>query len=117
MKVHNYQDETRSLLERLTKAGFTLTEASDEDWTKLPANPRDAVDMALGILTACDESHLAVSKDGCSYTLWLVYGNGPGELVCDYGWKKSYEDSPSHKLLEETIDKHFDFWENWPTRW
>ena len=92
-----YNTETRSLLHRLMKAGFTpLTIDNGEAVTKWNADDRTLfVEEAM----ACDESTLrCVDQDGRKVALFLVYGNGPGELVCDF------TDTPA---LAAVVDAHY----------
>jgi len=92
-----YNTETRSLLHRLIKAGFTpLTIDNGETVTKWNADDRTLfVEEAM----ACDESTLrCVDQDGRKVALFLVYGNGPGELVCDF------TDTPE---LAAVVDAHY----------
>jgi hypothetical protein len=78
-----YDTETRSLLHRLMKAGFTpLTIDNGETVTKWNADNRT---LFVAEAMACDASTLScVDQDGRRVALFLVYGNGPGELVCDF---------------------------------
>jgi len=92
-----YNTETRILLHRLITAGFTplsidngeaVTKWNAADWTPF-------VEEAM----ACEESTLrCVDQDGRKVALFLVYGNGPGELVCDY------TDTPA---LAAVVDAHY----------
>jgi leucyl-tRNA synthetase len=83
MKRTDYDRETRDLIARLRAAGFVpLTVDNGEAVTKWDEENQQAfADEAA----ACDESLIrCTDPNGRKVTLWLVYGNGPGELVCDY---------------------------------
>lgn len=80
MKYNDYKPETKSLLNALTKAGFTLLEGNNGD-ENFPATKPDFLEE----LTAADEARLWVkTPEGKRKGLYLVFGNSPGELVCDY---------------------------------
>lgn len=107
---HSYYNETQDLLNKLVKAGFYLAEASYDgyEYDKVQDDP----DRAIDILMACDEGYLRVTKDSYTFTLFLVYGNGPGELVCDYSWPKEAEDnSNTYAELSAVIESHWNTWE------
>jgi hypothetical protein len=92
-----YETETRSLLHRLMKAGFTpLTVNNGASATKWNADDRT---LFIEEAMACDEATLrCVDQDGRKVALFLVYGNGPGELVCDF------TDTPA---LAAVVDAHY----------
>jgi hypothetical protein len=83
MNADTYRNETLDLFRRLESAGFQLLSVDNgEEETK-----REDVDLAtfLSETMACDEAWLRVrNAEGKGRTLYLVYGNGKGELVCDY---------------------------------
>jgi len=83
MKRTDYDKETRDLIGLLTSAGFVpLTVDNGETVTKW--NPEDQEAFAAEA-AACDESVIrCTDPNGRKVALYLVYGNGPGELVCDY---------------------------------
>ena len=83
MKRANYENETRDLIARLRDAGFApLTVDNGESVTKWDEENQTAfADEAM----ACDESVIrCTDPNGRKVALYLVYGNGPGELVCDH---------------------------------
>lgn len=69
----SYKSETESLLAALIAAGFKPIACDDGEPT-------------VANLMASDQTTLSVlaPEDGRRIGLLLVYGNGPGELVCDY---------------------------------
>lgn len=83
MKKHSYENETKDLFAKLQGAGFRLVSVDNGEeltkWADVDA------ETFLAETMACDESTLrVVNPQGQGRALWLVYGNGPGELVCDY---------------------------------
>ncbi len=76
-------------------------EREDRDFVGLISD-REALLDALG---ECDEEHLFIGKDGKELGwIFLVYGNGPGELISDYTTKANFE-----SLLPKTFalaDQH-----------
>jgi hypothetical protein len=58
-------------------------------------------------LTACDEGGMLLrNPDGKTHSrLWIVLGNGPGEIVCDY---------TVHPRIEEITDAHYEEWQSKP---
>ena len=94
----NYENETRSFLNRLTSAGFNLVEVfyDDFDDDRIEVS---TIEEATEELVATDESFLiARSPEGKRVTLFFVYGNNPGELVADYS---------DHPLLTTIVDQHY----------
>lgn len=75
--THSYEIETQTLLADLTANGFTPESCDNGGGVEKPT---------LVNLTACDEVYLFAreNKTGKLCTLFLVFGNSPGELVADY---------------------------------
>jgi hypothetical protein len=101
-QINDWRPETRSLLQSLIKAGFTITGGNNGEYE---FKNDKGEDQLIDDLTACDEANLFVVKDGRPATLFLVYGNNPGELVSDYSYPP---------VLGEDLDKvtaaHYDKW-------
>lgn len=98
--INDWTPETRSLLDRLMAAGATLHAGDNgEDRFEFDGD----LDKFIANLTACDESHLYVMVPGRINPLWifLVFGNSPGELVCDY---------TCHEILDVVTDAHYGEW-------
>ena len=97
--MHPYADETRSFLNRLLEAGFSLVEVfyDGEEDDRITVN---SVGEAVEELSATDESFLvALTPEGKRVTLLFVYGNSPGELVANY---------TCHPLLDTVVEQHYD---------
>lgn len=71
----------RKLIRTAKANGFTVKAVHDgEEWVKV-CTEAEALEAALGV----DESHIRFrNADGDKLTYFLVMGNEPDELVCDY---------------------------------
>lgn len=100
--INDWNPETRSLIRALKKAGATnITQNNGEYISSL-----DKVGEAKFIedCSACDETNVyAVMPDGKKVWLFLVYGNEPGVLVCDYS---------CHPILDKVTTDHYNNWAN-----
>lgn len=105
--VNDWKPETRSLLRSLQEAGFKIN-LTDNGEERMKVTEATTEDKIIEELTACDESHLYIEKDGSRTALFLVYGNSPGELVCDYGIPK---DETVAALLDKVTRDHNEKWE------
>lgn len=108
--LNDWSPETRSLLRRLKESGFNLIKSHNgEDGYKCVQFGKGPDEQALiDNLTACDEAHLWIERGGDiaeRYCLFLVYGNSPGELVCDYSFNAQREDR-----LEAVTSAHYEEW-------
>lgn len=99
--LNDWAPETRSLLKSLTEAGFTIEHGDNGEYEFRLTNQ----DKFIEDLTACDEARLYVSKGGAHTWLYLVYGNSPGELVCDYGVRPQLDAD-----LDAVVDTHYSSW-------
>jgi|SRR5215831_4260092 len=106
--VNDWTPETKTLLEYLLAAGFEIRSGDngEEQFKFDPSKLGEFIDN----LTACDESRLYIAKGGEKFGLYLVYGNSPGELVCDYAWSAKHENSPVHMELERLFQIQSDRW-------
>lgn len=98
-KTTRYYKEIKSLLRTLAKHGFDPVEVDDgEEYILTPTQVEAAVAIAN-----VDEARLYVKKrsTGKELGLYLVLGNDPGELVCDY-----HVDND----LDEATDEHYERW-------
>lgn len=88
MNKQDYKRETEDLLQLLLGAGFLiLTVNNGESVTAWNGNLVDEKGLHQEFIAeamATDEAVLRVSLNGKKSSLFLVYGNGAGELVCDY---------------------------------
>lgn len=118
-KINDFVPETASLLASLTAAGFTIYSGSNgEESTFKRADMPEADFMAE--LLGCDEAWVYVCRNATKesaktpgkrvrklYTLYLVFGNSPGELVCDYSIPADEGDAAA---METATDEHADKW-------
>lgn len=90
MPLYNdFKPETRSLIRALVAAGFTIesVDNGEPDTDMGEPFPFEGHTLAEFIdeACACDECRLYVKNpSGKPLGLYLVFGNSPGELVCDY---------------------------------
>ena len=101
---HDWKKITASLLNYLQKEGFTLVSAYDGGDRLRSSNSAELTDFLIGV----DESSFIVEKNGDKFSLYLVYGNAPCELVCDHTYKQDNQNSLD---LETAIEKHYNRWE------
>ena len=95
---HSYEREARSLLHTLKKRGITVL-AVDDGEERVLTTDAPAIDTILSV----DECWVRVkTKDGSHRTIYILLGNGPGEIVCDYG---------VHPELEAALREHGDRWD------
>jgi hypothetical protein len=102
---NDWTPETRSLLQALWDAGFSLTGACNGQERIKESEPTRLV----AHLTSVDEAVLYVSGPIATgrkqLAIYLVFGNSPGELVCDYSCNAD---------LEKVLDAHSDSWAGKP---
>lgn len=95
--LNNWQPEVRSLLHTLKTHGFVIRSVNNGE----NVTASDSPDFIPEIM-ACDEAYLYVTApSGKRGVLFLVFGNSPGELVCDHS-----EDT----ALEAVADEHYTRW-------
>lgn len=98
----NYEAETRDLLETLLREGFTITSGNNGGEENFAFT---TVAKFLPELMASDEAWLYVqppTAENSPYSIYLVFGNSPGELVADYH---------VHPLLDEVLTAFAERWE------
>lgn len=101
MQYRDYKPETQSLLDDLKAAGFTIRGCDNGETRAKYENPD-----FMAELLATDEVRLYVTApDGAKLILFLVFGNEPGELVCDY---------ETHPALDAVVSANADKWEGRP---
>jgi hypothetical protein len=100
-KPHPHLTETRSLLRHLSAAGFQpykVDDMGDDDME--PVTKSENLEELAQAAYAVDEALLYVRQaDGQPLArLFLVYGNSPGELVCDWNTFKKASDTEKQRL-------------------
>lgn len=98
--INNWEPETKALLTALREAGCEITSCDNGEYRTKFVDGQSA-DFIVH-LTACDEARLYVkTPDGKKQWLYLVLGNSPGELVCDY---------TCHPVLDAVTEAHYTSW-------
>ena len=117
MRIHNnWKPETRSLLRTLIAHGFEIVGATNgEEEVKKDGRPLKVI---VDCLTATDEGHLYVKHHTADRDHWLflVYGNGPGELVSDHNILMETKEEqgkyiPANEALDRAHEAHQAKWE------
>jgi hypothetical protein len=98
--INNWAPEVRSLIRTLEAHGCKILTGSN-------GGPRFGYPSKsfLAEITACDEAHLYVTTPSSPLAgryLYLVFGNSPGELVCDH------EIDPA---IDAATDAHYAKWD------
>jgi len=93
----------------LQRAGYVLRYADNGEERDHLAHlePSKAKKLAVENLTACDEGWLRLAKGEERYTLFLVLGNEPFELVADYTYRSDIPDA-----MDSILSAWSDKWEN-----
>jgi hypothetical protein len=93
--INDFRPEIRSLLRNAKAAGFTIdTACNGEDKVRHPD-----VETAVKCLNATDEGHVILLKPVATptgmqtlrWTVFLVLGNDPGELVSDWSYPRNFD--------------------------
>ena len=103
--INDWAPETKSLIERLIAAGAEILRGDNgEDsflWVSGEGNAASK-EKFIENLIACDEARLYVRINGKVRWLYLVLGNSPGEIVCDYN---------CDDVLDKVTEAHYAEWE------
>jgi hypothetical protein len=107
-KINDWKPETKSLIERLVAAGCRIVSGDNGEEKFYFAEGQ--VDSFIDNLIACDEARLYVEVNGKNRGLFLVLGNSPGEIVCDYH---------CDPVLDAVTEAHYAEWElkGQPLKW
>lgn len=119
--LNDWNPETASLLATLQKHGFSIWAGNNGEDGDFYRKNFETEKAFLEELLACDEAWLYVSRNATKesaktpgkqvkkhYSLYLVLGNDPGELVSDWGIPEDAEDA---KALEDACAAHSAKWE------
>lgn len=98
VKQHPYKKPVQDMIGRLKRAGFKPQWVDDDD-------DRYREDLVRHILSV-DECWLKVELNNERFTLFIVLGNSPSEIVADY----SCNDSRESAELDKVIDDFSDYW-------
>ena len=117
--LNDFRPETADLLATLRANGFRIFSGSNgEEFFRFDSFPSESAFLAE--LLAADEATLRVTRTAKipsvktpgtmvfkQYFLYLVMGNSPGELVCDYGIPA---DSVDAQAMETATNSHSKKW-------
>jgi hypothetical protein len=100
-RINDWKPEVRSLIKTLRKHGFTIESVNNGVYEKMVDSMAGEAEF-LREAVACDEATLVcIAPDGKRVGLYLVFGNDPGELVCDCS---------SHPDLDKATEEHGELW-------
>jgi hypothetical protein len=122
--LNDWNPETASLLASLVAQGFTIWGGNNGEGEDFKRGTFATETAFLEELLACDEALLYVTRNGTKestktpgkqvkrvYSLYLVLGNSPGELVSDWGIPADEGDA---KALEQACKECSDKWDGKP---
>jgi len=118
--LNDFRPEVSSLIATLEANGFTIVKAFDgEEYFRRDSFPTLAA--FVDQMTGTDDCNLIVRRKAmkdsvktpgtrvyCLYSLTLIYGNSPGELLADWGVPHDAEDSAA---LDKASKEHGAKWE------
>lgn len=97
---NDWKPETKSLFNTLKKHGIVIVKVDNGE--SVTEFAKVTLKQFIDETTACDEANLYVTTpDGKMRWIFLVYGNSPGELVCDHHCNAE---------IEAASNEHFDAW-------
>jgi len=99
--MKDYRPEVRSLIKSLRQAGFTPLSVNNGEETIRYSDVSKT--EFLEEVVATDEATIRLQHNNKRVAIWLVLGNEPGTIACDY---------TDYEPLEEVISSHYDRWEN-----
>jgi hypothetical protein len=88
--------EVESLFDTIEELGWKVIGVDDGEGYEKMSRKKDVVDAVMGV----DEAGIKVEKHGQKGVLYVVLGNGPGELIADCSSK-----------VEEILDAHMKKWD------
>lgn len=107
-KRYDWSKPVSSLLYKLQQKGFKLVNVHDgEDYEFFTGNSLSQRKTATATIVSVDVSRLTVEKNNLRGRLYIILGNEPSELVCDWG-------SASGEIMEEletVVNAHSEQWE------
>lgn len=101
---NDWEMVVRSLIGFLEKDGFEAWKAFNGEESLESSSKRKLAD----VVCACDEGWLYIRKGDSRFTLFIVLGNSPSEIVADY----SYPRDQDCTRFEASWDKFQEYWEN-----
>lgn len=92
--------ETTSLLTHILPDWTVIGVHDGEEYFKTTS-----IEEAVEYATAVEEAYVWIKNGNWKVKLFLVYGNSPGELVCDWSWTKGMP-----KELNDSLDAKLSEW-------
>ena len=107
----DYTKPVMSLLHKLQQKNVAITHVHDgEQWERIqPGTKLKVRQDAAEIITSVDESYVHIKHNGITGKLFIVLGNEPSEILCDYSYK---EDSVLKTILNEVSEEFYIQWES-----
>jgi ribosomal protein S5 len=99
--MNDYRPEIRSLLKTLKSNRFVPVSINNGEEI-IKADSMTSRKFLEEIVAVDQVTLLVQNNKGVKCKLFLVYGNEPGVVVCDY---------TDHPDLEKAVDAHYDAWE------
>lgn len=105
----NWKPVVESLIINIQSAGFTLHSVNDGE--ERFAQP--SLNFAVDTVTSVDESWITFTdSNGERRGVFIVLGNEPCEIVCDYTYpKNTSQDDPIQIKWEKVMDEFTEFWD------
>lgn len=75
--------QAKRLIAVILAAGYKVSVNDGEEWVLIKSTDADAIYEAIGS-TDSDTLKIRTAHDTLVGSMWLVWGNGPRELVSDY---------------------------------
>jgi hypothetical protein len=110
MAYYDWTVPVRSLIHRLQKHDFVFLSVNDgEEDLPVISDPGSLAERneVTEAITSVDASYVRIGKGSKFAILFIVLGNEPDELVCDY----SYSDDELGNELDDAIDAFRNQWE------
>lgn len=99
-RYRDYNPETQAVLRALVDAGCTKIRQDNGEYQS--ALDTVGEEKFIEDATACDECNFSfLTPDNKRAWIYLVFGNCPGEVICDYG---------VHPVIDKIADEHYATW-------
>jgi hypothetical protein len=109
---YNWKPVVESLIINIQSAGFNLQSVNDGE----ELFPQPSLDFAVDTITGVDEAWASFTdSNGVKRSVFIVLGNEPCEIVCDYTCPKNTpQDDPIQMKWEKAMDEFSEFWDGKP---
>jgi hypothetical protein len=106
--MNDFRPEVRSLFHTFKKYGFAPLYLIDEERDLINYDANNKSDF-IDEIVSVDEIHVTFSTDKGNVTVYLVLGNDPGEIVCDYSFHRNVGNDV-RSLVDKLTEEHADRW-------